>query len=106
MTVTDRAPGPSVLRSTGVMAVGTIASRGTGFLRTLVLLAAMAGGWGGQKLRANAEAIAWLPRLLRERRAITHERTISAREFADALTPDLDSPFIPAVVRSGPARLR
>jgi putative peptidoglycan lipid II flippase len=41
VTVTDRAPNPSVLRSTGVMAIGTIASRGTGFLRTLVLLAAL-----------------------------------------------------------------
>src|SRR6201999_1259627 len=29
-----------------------------------LLLAAAAGGWGGQKLRANAEAIVWLPRLL------------------------------------------
>ena len=36
----------------------------------LVLLAVAAGGgWGGQKLRANAEALRWLPRLLRERRA-------------------------------------
>ncbi len=35
---------PSVLRSTGVMVVGTIASRGTGFLRTLVLLAALGSG--------------------------------------------------------------
>jgi putative peptidoglycan lipid II flippase len=33
-----------VLRSTGVMAVGTLASRGTGFLRTLVLLAALGSG--------------------------------------------------------------
>jgi GT2 family glycosyltransferase len=70
-----------------------------------LLLAAAAGGWGGQKLRANAEAIAWLPRLLAERRAIAHERKISAREFAAVLTPDLDSPFIPEIVRSTPARL-
>jgi N-acetylglucosaminyl-diphospho-decaprenol L-rhamnosyltransferase len=70
-----------------------------------LLLAAAAGGWGGQKLRANAEAIAWLPRLLGERRAIARERKISAREFAACLTADLDSPFIPAAVRSGPARL-
>jgi GT2 family glycosyltransferase len=70
-----------------------------------LLLAAFAGGWGGQKLRANAEAIAWLPRLLRERRAIQRAHGIPAAEFAAALTPDLDSPFIPAVARSGPARL-
>ena len=70
-----------------------------------LLLAAAAGGWGGQKLRANAEAIAWLPRLLGERRAIRRARAVSAAEFAAALTPDLDSPFIPAVARSAPARL-
>jgi GT2 family glycosyltransferase len=70
-----------------------------------LMFAAAAGGWAGQKLRANAEAIAWLPRLLRERRAIRRTRTISAAEFAAALTPDLDSPFIPAIARSTPARL-
>jgi N-acetylglucosaminyl-diphospho-decaprenol L-rhamnosyltransferase len=70
-----------------------------------LLLAAAAGGWGGQKLRADAEAIAWLPRLLRERRAIRRERTVRAGEFAAALSADLDSPFIPAIARSLPARL-
>jgi GT2 family glycosyltransferase len=70
-----------------------------------LMLAAAAGGWGGQKLRANAEVLAWLPRLLRERRAIRRTRTIAAAEFAVALTPDLDSPFIPAAARSTPARL-
>jgi GT2 family glycosyltransferase len=67
-------------------------------------LASTAGGWGGQKLRADAEALAWLPRLMNERREIQRARAISAGEFAASLTPDLDSPFIPAVVRSGPAR--
>lgn len=70
-----------------------------------LLLAAVAGGWGGQKLRANAEAIAWLPRLLGERRAIRRGRVVSAGEFAAALTADLDSPFIPSVARSAPARI-
>jgi N-acetylglucosaminyl-diphospho-decaprenol L-rhamnosyltransferase len=70
-----------------------------------LLLASLAGGWAGQKLRADAETIAWLPRLLRERRAIRRARRISAAEFATALTPDLDSPFIPAAVRSGLPRL-
>jgi hypothetical protein len=69
-----------------------------------LLLAAAAGGWGGQKLRADAEALLWLPRLLRERRAIQRARAVSAGEFATVLTPDLDSPFIPAVARSAPAR--
>jgi GT2 family glycosyltransferase len=70
-----------------------------------LLLASVAGGWGAQKLRADAEAIAWLPHLLRERREIQKARAISAGEFAGALTADLDSPFIPEIARSGPARL-
>ncbi|MFT3863313.1 MAG: glycosyltransferase family 2 protein [Solirubrobacterales bacterium] len=69
-----------------------------------LLCAAAAGGWGGQKLRANGEALLWLPRLLGERRALCRERRVPAVDFAAALTPDLDSPFIPAVARSGPAR--
>jgi N-acetylglucosaminyl-diphospho-decaprenol L-rhamnosyltransferase len=69
-----------------------------------LLLAAAAGGWGGQKLRANAEVVAWLPRLLGERRALRRERRLGAADFATTLTPDLDSPFIPAVARSAPAR--
>jgi GT2 family glycosyltransferase len=70
-----------------------------------LLLAAAAGGWGGQKLRADAEALVWLPRLLRERRAIQRARRIPAGEFAAALSADLDSPFIPPLARSGPAKL-
>jgi GT2 family glycosyltransferase len=70
-----------------------------------LLLASVAGGWGGQKLRADAEALVWLPRLLRERRAIQRGRAVSAGEFAATLTPDLDSPFIPAAARSAPAKL-
>ncbi|MGN6258212.1 MAG: glycosyltransferase family 2 protein [Solirubrobacterales bacterium] len=72
----------------------------------LALLAvAAAGGWGGQKLRANREFLTWLPRLLRERRAIQRQRTVSAAEFASWLTPDLDSDLISPLVRSRPARL-
>jgi GT2 family glycosyltransferase len=70
-----------------------------------LLLASVAGGWAGQKLRADLEALAWLPRLLHERREIRRTRAIDAGEFAAALTPDLDSPFIPAAARSTPARL-
>ncbi len=72
----------------------------------LALLAiATASGWGGQKLRANREVIGWLPRLLRERRAIQRRRTVSAAEFASWLTPDLDSDLISPLVRSRPAQL-
>jgi GT2 family glycosyltransferase len=70
-----------------------------------LIAASVAGGWGGQKLRADAEFIAWLPRLLGERREIQRTRAVSAGEFAAALTADLDSPFIPVVARSAPARL-
>jgi N-acetylglucosaminyl-diphospho-decaprenol L-rhamnosyltransferase len=70
-----------------------------------LLPVAAVGGWGGQKLQANREFFTWLPRLLRERRALQRQRTISAAEFAAALTPDLDSELISPLVRSWPARL-
>jgi GT2 family glycosyltransferase len=67
--------------------------------------ASLAAGWGRQKLAATGEVIRWLPRLLRERRQIQATRTVSTAEFASRLTPDLDSPFIPAAARSAPVRL-
>jgi GT2 family glycosyltransferase len=67
-----------------------------------LVLASIAGGWGRQKLAAEAEAVRWLPRLLRERREIQATRTVGAAELAEWLTPDLDSPFIPAAARSAP----
>jgi N-acetylglucosaminyl-diphospho-decaprenol L-rhamnosyltransferase len=70
-----------------------------------LLPVAAAAGWGGQKLRANGEFIRWLPRLLRERRALQRQRRIGAAAFAAALTPDLDSELISPLVRSWPARL-
>ena len=70
-----------------------------------LLPAAVAGGWGRQKLAAVREAVRWLPSLLRERRQVQATRTVSAAEFASWLTPDLDSPFIPAAARSAPVRL-
>jgi hypothetical protein len=70
-----------------------------------LLVVAASGGWLGQKLRANLEALRWLPRLLRERRAIQRRRTISAAELAARLTPDLDSPYISPLARSWPIRI-
>ncbi len=67
--------------------------------------ASIAAGWGRQKLAAIGEVIRWLPRLLRERRQVQATRKVSPAEFAAWLTPDLDSPFIPAVARSLPVRL-
>ncbi len=69
-----------------------------------LLLASGSAGWGRQKLTANREALAWLPRLLRERRRIQRGRAVSSAEFASWLSVDLDSPFIPAAARSLPAR--
>ena len=70
-----------------------------------LLLVSATGGWGREKLRANLAFLRWLPRLLRERRALQRQRVISAREFAAMLTPDLDSDLISPLVRSRPARL-
>jgi GT2 family glycosyltransferase len=69
-----------------------------------LLPAAVAAGWGRQKLAANYEALRWLPRLLRERREVQVTRTVSAAEFVTWLTADLDSPFIPSPARSFPIR--
>jgi N-acetylglucosaminyl-diphospho-decaprenol L-rhamnosyltransferase len=70
-----------------------------------LLAVSASGGWGGQKLAANLEALRWLPRLLRERRRIQRARAVGSAEFASWLTADLDSPFIAAAARSLPARL-
>jgi len=70
-----------------------------------LLFVSAAGGWGGQKLAANLEALRWLPRLLRERRQIQRHATVGSAEFASWLTPDLDSLFIAGPARSAPVRL-
>jgi N-acetylglucosaminyl-diphospho-decaprenol L-rhamnosyltransferase len=67
--------------------------------------ASIAAGWGRQKLAASGEVVRRLPSLLRERGEVQATRTVSAAEFAAWLTADLDSPFIPAIARSAPARL-
>ncbi len=68
-------------------------------------LAAVRDGWFREKARAWRDLFRWLPRLRAERRSIQARRQITAGEFARILTPDLDSPFLPAAVRSGPVRL-
>jgi GT2 family glycosyltransferase len=65
-----------------------------------LLVVAAAGGWLPQKLAAAGETLRTLPRLLRERRSVQAERTITAADFAAALTPDLDSPFLGRAGRS------
>ena len=70
-----------------------------------LLFVSAAGGWGGQKLAANWEALRWLPRLLLERRRIQRTRTVASAEFAGWLSADLDSPFIAGPARSWPVRM-
>jgi GT2 family glycosyltransferase len=65
-----------------------------------VVLAAAAGGWLPQKLRAWSETAGSLPRLLQERRAIQARRTVGAAEFARDLTARLDSPYLGPAARS------
>jgi GT2 family glycosyltransferase len=69
-----------------------------------LLLVATVGGWLPQKLRANVEVLARLPRLLRERRAIQTAAVIDAARFADLLRPELDSDFLGSMGRSGSLR--
>jgi GT2 family glycosyltransferase len=70
-----------------------------------LLPASAAAGWGRQKLGALLDVARWLPRLLRERRAVQASRRIGAADFASHLCAELDSPFIPALARSAPVGL-
>ena len=65
----------------------------------LVPIAARA-GWLGEKVAAWRDLIVWLPRLVRERRAIQGRPRVPTAEFCSWLTADLDSPFFGAVGRS------
>jgi GT2 family glycosyltransferase len=69
-----------------------------------LLVVALAGGWGAQKLRAGAETLGALPRLLRERREIQSRRAISTGEFAAALTAELSSPYLGGLAAAAPVR--
>jgi GT2 family glycosyltransferase len=71
------------------------------FLTELALIPiSIAGGWGGQKLRAQLDRFRRLTWNLRTRGEIQTRRTISAGEFAALLTADLDSPFFGRAGRS------
>jgi GT2 family glycosyltransferase len=65
-----------------------------------LLVVSASGGWLAEKLRAIGETLVALPRLLRERRSIQASRSLSAGEFALALTPELDSAYLGAAARS------
>jgi GT2 family glycosyltransferase len=58
------------------------------------------GGWFGQKVLAWIDTWRGLPRSVGERRAIQRRRTVTAGEFAAALTPELDSAYLGGAGRS------
>lgn len=55
------------------------------------------GGWLREKLRAHADVIRMLPGLLRRRVRVQRLRRIDAQTFAEGLTAELDSPYLPAM---------
>ena len=61
---------------------------------------AIAGGWSRERLLALGDTIRGLPRHLRERREIQRVREITAAEFAEHLTPGLDSAYLGVASRS------
>jgi len=61
-----------------------------------LLLVAARQGWLRPKLRAQASAIAGLPRTLVRRRTLQQARRIGSRELAEQLTSSLDSPYLAA----------
>jgi len=63
---------------------------------------AVRGGWLGAKLRAQGAVLRGLPSMLRRRAAVQAASTVSAREFARALTAGLDSPFLGPAARLKP----
>ena len=91
-TVLRTYPGP-------VLAVTT-----PGLLLTELALwpVSIAGGWGRLKLTANRDLLRALPRLLRERRQIQRDRTVSSREFAAHLSAELDSAYLGRFARFAP----
>jgi GT2 family glycosyltransferase len=73
-------------------------------LELLLLGVAARDGWLPAKLRAMAAVGTSLPRVLRERRDIQRQRTISAVAFAAALRDVVGSPYIRAGAQTPPAR--
>jgi len=61
---------------------------------------ALIGGWGRQRLLALTDTLRAIPRLLGERRHVQATRAVPAREFARALTPELNSPYLGRAGRS------
>ena len=58
----------------------------------VVWAAALRGGWWKMKALATADLLRWLPRLVRERRAIQASRAVDTTTFAAPMTARLSSP--------------
>ena len=59
-----------------------------------LLPVAARGGWLREKLRAQAAVARGMPGLMRRRRRVQALRRVGAREFAERLTAELDSPYL------------
>jgi N-acetylglucosaminyl-diphospho-decaprenol L-rhamnosyltransferase len=69
----------------------------------LVLLPVAArGGWLAQKLRAQAAVARELPAILARRRDAQARRAIGAAAFAEQLSAELNSPYLPGAARARP----
>jgi N-acetylglucosaminyl-diphospho-decaprenol L-rhamnosyltransferase len=72
-------------------------------LAELALLAvAWKGSWLPQKLHAQLSVARELPRILARRRDVQALRGVPAREFARALSAELDSPYLGSLARVAP----
>jgi GT2 family glycosyltransferase len=69
-------------------------------LEVALLVVAARGGWLRAKLRAQLAVARDLPAIVRRRRAVQATRTVTTREFAEALATSLDSPYLPGVARN------
>jgi GT2 family glycosyltransferase len=70
-----------------------------------VWVLAARGGWASMKAFATSDFARRIPSLLRQRRLIQADRRISAAAFAEALAPELDSPYFGALGRSRTVRV-
>jgi GT2 family glycosyltransferase len=61
---------------------------------------AVKGRWASAKVQSWLDVLRWLPRAGPERRQVQEASAVSAREFAAALTPRLNSPLFGGVGRS------
>jgi GT2 family glycosyltransferase len=64
-----------------------------------LLAVAVRGGWLRAKLRANVSVLRELGQILERRRAVQRTRVIGADDFANALSADVESPYLGPMAR-------